>query len=354
MPTYGTHSMADLLAVRNTTVLDFGEENLALQVQRSLDIHNGFVDDMTAGIMETTTDRHRSYGGTYNFDFDELDEFGTPDAQKGITGATLGFPLRRFGRSLQWTRSYFEMATVRDIALSIVGIQEGDVRRLEYEMKRAIFRPTNYSFIDKRVDRITLEVKALVNADSMEIPIGPTGGTFDAATHTHYLATASLTSANVKSLLSTVLEHHNAGQLRLYIPADLEDEIAAMTGANEFKPVVDARIVQASTATFATGGLDLNNPGDRMIGIFGAADVYVKPWMPTGYMFAFMFGGPAPLVLRRRSDRTGALRLVYEDETHPLRARVLEREYGIGVWNRTNGAVLYTGSGTYASPSLAA
>ena len=39
-------------------------------------------------------------------------------------------------------------------------------------------------------------------------------------------------------------------------------------------------------------------------------------------------------------------------EAHPLRARTLEREFGVAVWQRTNGAALYTGNATYAAPTI--
>jgi hypothetical protein len=41
-----------------------------------------------------------------------------------------------------------------------------------------------------------------------------------------------------------------------------------------------------------------------------------------------------------------------EDESYPLRARTMARDYGIGVAQRHMAAVLYTGDTTYTAPTL--
>ncbi|MBA2678276.1 MAG: hypothetical protein H0U76_07785 [Ktedonobacteraceae bacterium] len=47
----------------------------------------------------------------------------------------------------------------------------------------------------------------------------------------------------------------------------------------------------------------------------------------------------------------GILRVAAQIGSYPLMATYMEREYGVGVVERSNGAVLYTGSGTYAAPA---
>jgi hypothetical protein len=41
-----------------------------------------------------------------------------------------------------------------------------------------------------------------------------------------------------------------------------------------------------------------------------------------------------------------------EDESYPLRARTMARDYGIGVAQRHMAAALYTGDTTYTAPTL--
>ena len=66
-----------------------------------------------------------------------------------------------------------------------------------------------------------------------------------------------------------------------------------------------------------------------------------------------MRGAPKPLVMRTPTMGGGGLRIMAANEQFPLRAETMQREFGIGVWNRSNGAVLdtTTGAGTYTTPS---
>jgi hypothetical protein len=60
--------------------------------------------------------------------------------------------------------------------------------------------------------------------------------------------------------------------------------------------------------------------------------------------------------IEQRRQRAGAavtgLRIAAELDAYPLHAQYMEAEYGLGVWTRTNGAVLYVGNTTWADPSL--
>jgi len=123
-------------------------------------------------------------------------------------------------------------------------------------------------------------------------------------------------------------------------------------GLAGFTAYLDARLLPATNANQARGGLDFMNPQNRAIGLFGAAEIWVKPWMPAGYLFAWVMGGPRPLVMRQRPNG-GGLVVVADEEAHPLRARSIEREFGCGVWTRTNGAVLQVVAGAvYAAPTF--
>lgn len=351
--TYGTLSVLDTLASSQQTIAQYGEDNAWEAIQASLTAHNRVTDEMLATFVETTTDRQRRYGGEDQAILDEVDEYGRADAQKVTAGATVGFPLRRFEASVQWTRLFFENTTAAQLAAQFTAIQSADVRTMQRELKRAIYRAANYSYLDRYVDSITLAVKRLVNADSQPIPLGPNGEVFNAATHTHYLATASLVAANVQNLLETVIEHHSTGQAVLVISRTDETAVRALTG---FTAYLDARLVPATNAVNARGTLDNTVLNNRAIGVFSsggvAAEVWVKPWAIASYLFAYVAGAPQPLVLRRRATGTTGLRVEAENENFPLRARTMGNEYGFGIWHRTNGAVLYTGGGAYTDPTI--
>lgn len=356
---FGTHSLSDLQASSNQVVYDYGEDRLWDQIRATLEAHNRLFDEKYGQLCETTTDRVRRYGGQALMTMADLDEFGSPDAEKITAGSDVGFPLRRKGRALAWTRDYLEEATVGEITSAMDAIMDADVRYADLALRNAVFNSANATFVDRLLDSVSLPVKAFVNADSAPIPVDINGNTFNAATHTHYLATASLAAADVDAVVNTVVEHYaNAGyRAMLYINSASEAAVRAFAAAGQFTAYPLDGVRYGTGVTVAAGRtLDPNNPYNRAIGVWGnaSAEVWVKPWIPANYMFAWMMGAPKPLVLRVKNARTGVLRLVADDEQYPLRAKRYTRDYGFGVWNRTNGAVLYTGGGSYVVPTLAA
>lgn len=350
---FGTLSVTDLLQSQQTVVA-FGEDRIFDAIQTTLDAHNAIWREMASSLASISTDVRRRYGGVDTMEMVELDEIGRPDAQKVTAGANVDFPLRLYGISVQWTRKYIQRATVQEFAEQFIAAQDSDVRMLLREIKRSIFGSANRTMIDRLVQpNITLAVKALHNADSAPVIPNPVDGTtFDGATHTHYLATASFIAANLTSLIGTVQEHYASGDAQVNINIAQEAAVRAFTG---FTAYLDARLVGADNVTRAVNRtLDMRNSYNRAIGVFGAAEVWVKPWVPANYVFCYIRGVPVPLSMRERSAGSSNLVIAAEDEDHPLRAQTLEREYGFGVWNRANGAVLYTGGGSYVNPTITA
>lgn len=358
---YGTNTTLDALASNSSvqSVMEFGEQRAYDAIEAAFEAHNAIADEMLTELVERTTDAQRVYGGNDDLVMDELDQYGTPDAQKAAAGQTLGFPLRKYGGSIQWTLSALQVMTPQDLAKDVNGIMSADMRVLQREIKRAIFYPTNVTFVDVLVKNVSLAVKRFLNADSVAIPLGPNGESFTAASHTHYIYTAgtALAVADVVALITAVVEHASTGEARVYINRAQETAMRALTG---FTAYVDTRLIQANSALATRTALDPMLLNNRAIGIFSSggisAEVWVKPWVPSGYLFAFLRGGNRPLVMRQRAvTGNGDLRLVFEDELHPLRARTYEREFGIGVWQRANGAALFLDAATasaYTAPTI--
>lgn len=348
---YGTNSTLDTLRASQQSIAQYGEDNAFEALETARQAHNRNLQEMVTSLVETTTDRQRRYGGVDDMNMDEVDEFGRGDAQKITAGVTVGFPLRLFDLSVQWTRKFMQNGTMGELAAQFEAATTAHIKRMQREIKRAFFTPTNSTFLDRLVDSVSLNVKALVNADSAAIPNGPNGESFDGSTHTHYLArVGALAATDITSAIETVIEHHNTGQAMLYINRAQEAAIRGFTA--NFTAYVDARIVPGSGTTVANGQLVQTNLYNRAIGIFDGAEVWVKPWIPANYMLVFVQGAPKPLVLRERAPGSSGLQIAAEDEAYPLRARTLEAEFGVGVWTRTNGAVLYTGGTSYVTPTI--
>lgn len=355
-PNYGTLSTLDTLASSQQTIAQIGEDRAFEAIDLALKAHNLIVEGMLGDFCEVTTDRLRRFGNPNQMKMQELDEFGSPDAQKISAGQLVGFPLRLYGDALQWTRKFMQNAKASELAAQTTALMDADEVNVILQTKRALFYPVNYTSDDRLVDHlqaIPLPIKALANADGGGLPIGPNGEVFNGATHTHYLTCAvpgTLNVADGQALVGTVVEHFNNGSPRIYIAKGDEQSWRSLAG---FVGYFDARIIQPTTAASAPGvPLDVVNINNRAIGVFAGAEVWVKPWMVQGYAFAWVSGQQRPLVFRVRDTAANALVLIADDDDHPLRARQYEREFGIGVGNRVNGAMLDMTHAVYTQPVL--
>lgn len=346
----GTLQISDLLAIRNQSVVAFGEDAVAATLQRDLEAHNRNVSDMMAELAETTTDRQRRYGSTFDTEMVDVDEYGRGPTQKQVTGDTVGFPLHKVQYAIGWTRDYMLRATPADMAEQQIASRQAHVRRILRDIKRALYTPTNYTFTDYMDSRVDLAVKALVNADSADIPPGPNGEVFDGSTHTHYDGIAAISNAAAAAMVLDVLEHHNGFEIRIAI--NIADE-AAWRALTDFKPYVDSRLRLQDGQPERR--LEITRTNNRPIGLIGAAEVWVKPWALAAYPVAYIAGAgaPKPLAMRRlpQAELQG-LRIAAQIDTHPLHAQYMEDYFGIGVWNRTAAMVLRTDNATYAAPTI--
>ncbi|MCA9921556.1 MAG: hypothetical protein KC421_04245 [Anaerolineales bacterium] len=333
-------TIADLLAVENQSVIEYGLDTLQEVLAADLAAHNTIVTEMVAELCESSSDRQRKYGASQDQDMVEVDEFGRAEGQQPTPGSNAGFPLRKFQRALGWTHSWFQVHTPADMARVVQGIQVAHLRAIQTQIKHAVFRAANYNFVDHLIDKLDIPIKRFVNADSAVIPNGPNTEVFDPATHTHYDAIAAITAPALLATIDDVVEHGHGNEVRLYINRGDEATVSALDG---FKPYNDPRIQLGTHMNQTTGTLDLSRLDNRAVGIFGAAEVWIKPWVPTNYAFCTDIGDPRkPLVFRQREQSAmQGLRLAAEYSNHPMYAQMMEADFGIGTWTRTNGAVLF-------------
>lgn len=360
---YGSHNLLDTLAtIDNQVVLDYGEDDLYEHINDLVEIHNELVDDIARFFVERTTQRIARLGAdATTMEMVEVDEYGTADTQKtAVTGYDIGWPLRDYQVAVGWTRRYFQMKTPADIAKDFVAVRDADLNNIRRQLLRALYRATNYSFIDRFVDSVTLPVKALINADGSDIPMDEYGTTFDGSTHTHLVGRAggSVAAADITALIDNIVEHGvNGGIVRLAINKNQEATIRAFTANFDgFQaPMLDPG--GGSTEDVVANGRK-DSPyqiDDKPIGIWdGYVEVWIKPWVPNNYATAILIGGGGGDVLRWRTrPGFGNFGLLFEDENYPMRGQWFNREFGIGVWNRFAAAHLYMGGTSYVQPTIA-
>jgi len=347
----GNLGIKDLLEVRFLSAERFGLDIIEQVLNRDMAIHNALMTDMVSTFADVSTDIQRLYGSGSTLRFSQVDEYGRSSTQKATAGSAVGFPLRRFQAAIGWTADYLKRATPRDMAQTQIAVQNGHALQIRSELQAAIYGSSNYTFRDFLVRNFSIGVKRFVNADGAEIPTGPNGETFDGSTHTHYLAGASLTGTLADSLVSTVTEHHQNGEPQIFINAADEATWRALTN---FKPYIDSRLTLNTAANQPTSRLNPFKTNNRPIGLYGAAEVWVKPWAVSGYAVCMDVSADAgkPLVARVREGTQIVLQPAAEIVLFPLQAKYMNSEYGFGVWTRTNGAVLDFGHGSYTDPAV--
>lgn len=352
----GTLTVADLISNEHQTVAEFGENTIAEVLQRDLAVLNAQVNEQLEWLSSpaTTLDsRLGLYGVSNQHEFAEMDELGQPAAVKQAGGQTVGFPLRKYGGATGWTQDYLAQTTVADFARRFSDMQQGYLRALQKQLKLAIYTPTNASVTDRLVENsISLPVKAFLNADSSEIPNGPNGETFDGSTLTHYRANASWDNALLLADVEAVADHGWTNELTIVIHRANKSDIEGLAG---FTAYHDDRIVAiANDRTVEL--LDRENLGNRKIGIFGDAEVWIKPWAIQNYVFITdpgQTGRQKPLRFRQHHVASmRGLRMANSIPDYPLTSQIMDAYFGFGVQNRSNGLVRYFGGGSYVAPSL--
>lgn len=347
----GILSMADMLRNRFQTPVQLGLDVINRSLTADLAIHNRITANVMSTFAENSADRRRRYGVSGELEFLKADEFTRSHTQKVVTGSEVEFPMEGFQAAIGWTAMFFRNKTVADMAMTQNAAKIGHVKSIRRELQRALFGATNYSVYDYRVDDIQLDIKRFVNADGAPIPMGPNGESFNAATHTHYLWNNGLTNSAAHALVNTILEHYQDGDIQIYINS--ADE-AAWSALTDFKEFIDNRLTIATDTSVPLVRLNPRRMNDRAIGYFGAATIVVKPWAISDYAVGLDVAGPKPLVVRTRDGSGPQLQTVATNVLFPLQADYMETEFGVGVWNRTNGAVLYhaAGASAYVDPTL--
>ena len=330
------------------TVQTFGVEEFAASVQRELAAHDMNVRDMLAEIASPAPDRLWPGAVGSTKEMFEADEGSQVPTQKISGGYNMGAPLKKRQISVGWDREFFRRTTVGQMAAELRACEEAHVLMLYRDVRRALFHSSNYTFKERYQDPlIDIPVKRLANADSLPIENGPNGETFNAATHSHYLGSATLTAAAVQSTINTVLEHRVTGGLRIVIAQADRTAFEALVG---FKAYPDPRIQYVATDQNRQT-INLERMNNLAIGTFGAAEVWVKPWGIANYVLVYDAAGPRPLAYRQREGDL-ALNLAGQFEAFPLHTDFLEAHYGFGVRYRTAAAILYFANATYADPVI--
>lgn len=346
----GTYDIGSLFAAVNQSVAQYGQERIVETIQQDNANFSAQVTDALSDISADTKQQQVAIGTSIGGDMMEQDEYGQGPTQRDQPGYLIGIPLRRFQFPIGWTTQWRKNAMAADFAVKNAAAQGADLRRTRYQMQRAIYNPTNYTFVDRLVNKVSLSVKAFINADSTAIPNGPNGEVFDGTTHTHYDANATLTATVAAAQIQDVLEHRNGATVRVAINTADAAAYSALTG---FIPLqVPVVTINQAANQIASPRLDITKTDNRQIGWFSGAEIWTKPWAVANYSVAYDTSAPNKPLARRVETTDLGLHIAAEINSEPLHANFAEHFYGFGAWNRFALHVLRFNNGTYAAPTL--
>jgi hypothetical protein len=356
----GTHTVADLLSNRLTAeqrVAQYGEENLVQPIMDALEAHNRLVSGMLVELADETDERQETYGADTGGKMKRAEEHGRVATEKGHRKGKVAYPFYLFQHAIGFTREYMLRAKVSDLLEKELGARTRHLSTLRDDIRRALFLPTNETVYDTlRGDDLELVVRRLLNADGEPIPTSDAGTTFSGDTHTHYVATTSVSGQGLAdalaALIDNVVEHDHVDDLRLNISQQDEGTVTALPG---FLKYVEEGVV-AGTANERADGVKPRRIVNRPIGRFRGAEVWTRTWVPAGYYHAYAAADRRkPLAMRVDPlPQLRGLKLAPTIDLYPLRADYYEARFGFGVKTRTNGAVLWANAGSgsvYAAPA---
>lgn len=356
----GTFSMQDLLNMRNVTVSQVDPQAIADALQRDNASHQRVLNGLLDDLVERTTDFAGSTPITnVNDEMIQVSEDGAVQTRKSAAGGMQNYPLDKFQHGQGFTLDYMIRRSPADLAREQAEVQRTHINTIHKRILRALFLNTPRVVRDVfgRGANLTLTVKPLANGDGDEVATGPNGETFDPMTHSHYMTAPDITDSAVTAAVDTVVEHGEGGSVRLWVSRADEAKVRQLGG---FTPYVDQRtlpaILMAGNGGQMVGAqnLNVNNPGNRAIGVYGPAEVWVKPYMPAGNLVPIRVGGSAKPFRMRVSDlaRLQGLHLEGGSVMHPLEAKYWADYFGIGAHDRTAAAVLQITGGAYQVPRL--
>lgn len=394
--TLDRNNTLDALRVFNGTVIDYDRDLLTTQIAMILQAQNSLTAEQLSMFAEVSPERFIRQGAQATMAMEDVDFNGIPSAQKiFVTGSEQGWPLRRKAIGLQWSSEVLRAMPMSIFATQIAALLTADQVQVAKSLRNAIFYPTNRTFIDRATDSYALPLKALLNADSVQPPPNAYGTVFAGATHTHYMyptsgngdtITANSTTAwnnnasvaDKANLLGEVLqnlrEHYTQGSAVIlcstteapYFTTRVNTSIIPGFAALEYNTSIIEQSITRDRASMALGSYDFQNTYNRFLGVFDGAEVWVKPWMPAGYLFAYDPMQPKPVQIRIPKNQTpgtsvagqnslggGDLRLVLEYDQFPLMAQAMVRDYGMAASSeRWNGVAVYLNSASaYTAPT---
>lgn len=284
-------------------------------------------------------------------------EYARADMQRAATEGHL-LPLLDFDRALGWTWDYLKRARMSQIQADIADALKDARDRWRVQILTRLLQRGDDSGANKGLGTAGYSPGFATTAASTSVDFVPPafGGTAFASTHEHYVPIAGglFTAAVFTDAKDELREHGHEPPYEFIIGSSDESTVKGLTG---FVKADDAFVSYGALQDRVNFSQMSMAPGLYPIGAINDFRVWVMRGVPQYYGFGWKPYGPNsqrnPLRIRLAKGMSRPMVMAYPDAAapgpaHPLKGVYLYTEFGVGVYDRTNGTARYVNNAAWS------
>lgn len=315
-------------------------------------------DPLWASLVSFTDQPEVEYRIGSSNGFEDFTEYGEADAKRAeVDGHML--PLRAFDRGLGWTWNYLRKARMSQIEADLADAVQDARTKWRVQILTRLLKRGDDSGVTYGLGSSGLSPGFATTAASTGVDFTPptyAGNTF-ASTHEHYVGITggAWTLAAFQDMKAELREHGHQPPYNFMTGPSDEAAVRALTG---FVGVAQANVAYANTVSLASVVGEALASGAYPVGVIEDHTVWVVPGMPQYYGFSWKPYGPRsqrnPLRVRLPKGETAPMIKALPDpragnnSAYPIQNLMLFVEFGVGVFDRTNGTPRYNNNATWA------
>lgn len=289
--------------------------------------------------------------------FERHTEYGRPDAQRADTEGHM-LPMVKYDRGLGWTWDYLEDARMEQIQADISdAIKDArDIWRQKILTRLLKRGDDSGSPLGLGSGGYSPGFATTAAQTSVDFTPPAYGGTSFSDTHEHYVAISggAFTRAVFQDAKKELREHGHEPPYEFLIGTADEDTVKGLTG---FYESARTNVRYGALQDIATVEDMADSNGNYPIGVIEDFVVRVVRGMPQYYGFGFKSYGNLsqrnPIRIRARKGMSRPTVMATNDPrngspAHPLQFLMLKVDFGVGVYDRTNGTARYVNNATWS------
>jgi hypothetical protein len=333
--------------------------------QDFLDAFNDLRDPLLNFLTWRTTEAREDLIGTgVQVDFEEASEYGEPVGVRPEVPPTssMGYTFKWYDLAARFTWQFLADAPSQQIDSISNMAAEASNRLVFTTVLKTLFNNS------RRVNKEGMTVYPFYSGVAGDLPPA-VGATTFADSHNHFVTAAALNPAALEALQTLLREHgytqSNGYSLVIMINEAQEGTVRNFrstanggTGTYDFIPAQGTSALLLPTDLRTVGGAPpASLRGMDVVGSYWEATIVKNAFIPSGYLVAFVTGGPEniqnPIAIREHPQANlRGLRLVRgRVADYPLIDSFYAHGFGTGVRYRGAGAVMQITGGAYTVPA---